>query len=325
MDTAQWYDKFRFIQRLGGGGMGHVYLAEDRTRNNELCVIKQLIREKKDLAVQAEEIRMFQREIALLMHLSHPGIVRFIEDHASEDGRFFIVMEYVPGDNLETLVAKYGYFSSEIVVRLGIQCCEVLEYLHGRSEPIIYRDLKPSNLMLRPDGRLVLIDFGIARDFQGQAAATRVITSGYSPPEQYFGKPEMRSDLYSLGATMHQLLTGQRPRPMSQCDPCSLNAEVLPSLGRLVFDLTYQDLNLRPGSATETKFRLFAVYQELHPDFVIPARVDLREPEADVSFADDRTVPTWLQNLKTLGSLMRSWLEQAAGMIRKLLDLWLEK
>jgi serine/threonine protein kinase len=171
-------------------------------------------------------------------------------------------MEYIPGSNIDEVVAKEGALDSETVVRIAIQCCDVLEYLHSFQPPIIYRDLKPSNLMLRPDGLVVFIDFGIARDFEPQGPATRVVTSGYSPPEQYFGQPEPRGDLYSLGATMHHLLTGVRPKPLTPCNPRNLNTAVLPELDRLIRQLTSHEKDDRPDSARATKFELFKIYQQ---------------------------------------------------------------
>lgn len=180
------------------------------------------------------------------------------------------MMEYIPGSNLEVVMNKEGPLDSETVIRIALQCCDVLEYLHSAEPPIIYRDLKPSNLMLRPDGLVVFIDFGIARDFEPKGPATRVVTSGYSPPEQYFGKPEPRGDLYSLGATMHHLLTGVRPKPLTACRPASLNSGVLPALDALIFHLTAHDKDERPPSARAVQSELFQIYQSLHPEFEIP-------------------------------------------------------
>jgi serine/threonine protein kinase len=179
-------------------------------------------------------------------------------------------MDYVPGKNLESIVAAYGSFNSEATVEIAIQCCEVLEYLHEQDPPIIYRDLKPSNLMLTPEGQIVFIDFGIARSFMPKQSATRVVTAGYSPPEQYFGKPETRSDLYSLGATLGHLLTGMRPKPLSISAPRHLNREVLLTLDDLVRRLTAHNPEDRPLSARLIRYELYRIYHEIHPDFEIP-------------------------------------------------------
>lgn len=269
-DETEWINRFNFVQPLGTGGMGEVYLAEDMENDNQPCVVKKIINENKDLNAQIEMIKICQREADLLRRLNHRGIVKLLDDHYSVEG-LYVVMEYIPGSNLDEVIKTEGVLDSETVVRIAIQCCDVLEYLHTFDPPIIYRDLKPSNLMLRPDGLVVLIDFGIARDFgPGDGPATRVITSGYSPPEQYFGKPEPRGDLYSLGATMHHLLTGVRPKPLTTCSPKRLNAAVLPSLDALIGHLTAHEKEERPPSARAVKAALFEIYQEIHPDFEIP-------------------------------------------------------
>jgi len=270
--TDPWFDRFEFIQPLGSGGMGEVYLVEDKSNGHAPCVIKKIFNNKKgDLQAQAEMLRMGQREAEFLHKLNHRGIVKYLDDHYSEnENGYYVVMEYVEGKNLEEVLQRESTLSSDTVLRIAIQCCDVLEYLHSADPPIIYRDIKPSNLMLKPDGLVVFIDFGIARDTPKDGPATRVVTSGYSPPEQYFGKPEPCGDLYSLGATMHHLLTGVRPKPLTPCDPRKYNSDVLPDLSALITELTAQDKDNRPPSARAVQFELFRIYQQLHPEFEIP-------------------------------------------------------
>ena len=251
--------------------MGTVFLAEDRSKENATRVIKQLIHKSSgDEFERSESVRLFKREADILQELDHHGIVKIHDYHVSEDGKYFLVMDYVPGKNLEMIVNTNGPLTSELVVRIAIQCCEVLDYLHSQADPIIYRDLKPSNLMLTPDGRIIFIDFGIARQFMPKEVATRVVTAGYSPPEQYFGKPETRSDLYSLGATMSHLLTGVRPKPLTACNPASVNPAILPTLNALIRRMTAHDLEDRPPSAAAIMYTLYKIYKEIHPEFEIP-------------------------------------------------------
>lgn len=250
--------------------MGVIYLAEDKGRENAQCVVKQLISKPSNPDEQAEGERLFRREVEILKHLDHAGIVKFSDFHVTYDGKFFLVMDYVPGKNLDNIVQNYGPFSSEATVEIAIQCCEVLEYLHEREHPIIYRDLKPSNLMLTPEGQIVFIDFGIARVFMPKQAATRVVTAGYSPPEQYFGRPETRSDLYALGAALGHLCTGVRPKPLSVSAPILANPEVMPQLDDLIRRLTAHNPEDRPFSARDVRYELYKIYHEVHPDFVIP-------------------------------------------------------
>lgn len=249
--------------------MGTVYLAEDRYNKNASCVVKQLINNS-DEGERAEAIRLFRREVAILRTLNHPGIVRVFDEHASEDGRYFLVMDYVPGRNLETVITSTGALTSEITVRIGIHCCDILEYLHTFDPPIIYRDLKPSNLMLTPDGRIVFIDFGIARAFMPKDVATRVVTAGYSPPEQYFGKPETRSDIYALGATLSHLCTGVRPKPLTSSMPLQHKPDVMLSLDALIRKMTAHNIEERPPSAQAVRYALFKIYKEVHAEFEIP-------------------------------------------------------
>jgi len=268
--NIEWFNRYKFRQPLGQGGMGTVYLAEDKTEGNRQCVIKQLTNKYNDPAVHQEAIRLFRREVSILRNLNHTGIVRVFDDHVTDDGRYFLVMDLVPGNNLEVMLKTGGPFDSNHVTWIAIQCAEILEYLHRQDPPIIYRDLKPSNLMLTPDGKVVFVDFGIARTFMPKEAATRVVTAGYSPPEQYLGKPEVRSDLYSLGQTMGHLLTGMRPKPLSSYAPLHLNQKVNRRLDALVRLLTSYEPTMRPESATVVKYELHQIYKEMHPEYVIP-------------------------------------------------------
>ncbi len=274
----EWYEKYRWIQLLDQGGMGDVYLAENKTDDFKKCVIKQLRSEDRSEEEISEGKRLFEREVALLKELKHPGIVRFFDNYISPEGRYFLVMDYVKGNNLETMIQNHGKFAQDDVIKIGIQICEVLEYLHEHEPPVIYRDLKPSNLMLTPDGHIIFIDFGIARNLMPKEAATRVITAGYSPPEQYFGRPEFRSDLYALGATMAHLVTGTRPRPLITSVPSDhKHVEILPSLDALIVSLTAHSPSDRPVSARLVRHQLYKIYQEIYEDFEIPTEVFAHE------------------------------------------------
>lgn len=248
--------------------MGSVYLAEDRTNGNAPCVIKQLLNKYTDEAERVEAVRLFKREVAILRQLKHPGVVKVFDDHTTADNRYFLVMDYVPGKNLDMVVTDNQFLDSKTVVSIAIQCCDVLVYLHG--EDIIYRDLKPSNLMLRPDGRVVFVDFGIARNFLPKEVATRVVTAGYSPPEQYFGKPEKRSDIYALGATLSHLLTGHRPKPLQVCSPRSVNENVDEALDDLIKKMTAHNVEDRPHSAEQLQYLFYKIYKKIDPTFNMP-------------------------------------------------------
>ena len=251
--------------------MGVIYLAEDRDHNNARCVVKQLISKPTNPEEQAEAVRLFQREARILSGLDHPGIVRVFDNHTTSEGKYFLVMDYVPGSNLDAVVQRYGPFDSEAVIEIAIQCCEVLEYLHELNPPIIYRDLKPSNLMLTPDGRIIFIDFGIARSFLPKEAATRVVTAGYSPPEQYFSR-RLKSAVISMpsGPRSGHLLTGLRPKPLAPSAPKLMDATVLKSLDVLIRQLTAHEVENGTVSAKNVRHQLYRIYKELHPEFEIP-------------------------------------------------------
>lgn len=270
MPQTDWFARYKFLQPIGQGGMGTVFLAEDKFDNGATRVIKQMNHKAGDEFEQSEAVRLFKREAEILRTLNHSGVVHIYDSYASDEGKYFLVMDYIPGKNLDAIIAsKGGPLTCDEVVKIAIQCCDVLEYLHCRDEPIIYRDLKPSNLMLTPEGRVIFIDFGIAR-LMPKEAATRVVTAGYSPPEQYFGRPELRSDIYSLGATLHHLLTGHRPKPLTACNPQAQNIEVLNSLNNLVRKMTAHEVEDRPSSAASVKYSLLKIYKEMHPEFEIP-------------------------------------------------------
>jgi serine/threonine protein kinase len=272
-DSDDWFSRYSFRQWLAQGGMGVIYLAQDKARNNAPCVLKQLVILDATPEEHEEAVRFFRREVDILRRLNHPGIVKLLDFHVTADSKCFLVMDYVPGNNLEKMLKEVGPLTSEAVIEIAIQCCQILEYLHDYDPPIVYRDVKPSNLMLTPEGQVVLIDFGIARAINPRQIATRVVTTGFSPPEQYFGRPEPRSDIYALGATLGNLLTGIRPKPLTVSSPAKLYPKVNSSLDHLIASMTAHSLNDRPDSAMQVKMALYRIYQEFHPEFVVPEQV----------------------------------------------------
>ncbi|MCS7251410.1 MAG: serine/threonine-protein kinase [Anaerolineae bacterium] len=206
--------RYRIERVLGTGGMSTVYLALDLRFSpvRRLCAIKEMISHIPDPQMRALARQSFEREAALLATLSHPSIPK-IYDYFVEGERSYLVMEYIPGQDLETLLrCTDGMLPVEEVVNWAVQICDVLHHLHSQQPPIIFRDLKPSNIILDPHGRIFLVDFGIAKVFQAGQRGTMIGTEGYSPPEQYRGIVDPRTDLYALGATLHHLLTRQDPR-----------------------------------------------------------------------------------------------------------------
>ena len=205
--------RFRVDAVLAAGSMGTVYRAADLLDQGAPRALKELLPFWGTAEEQAEAEAWFLREGETLRGLNHPAIPR-IHDTVISDRRHYLVMDLIEGETLERIQARHASAALEehLVVSWADQVLDVLSYLHGRPNPVIFRDLKPANLMLTSDGRIRLIDFGIARVFSRQSKGTAIGTPGYAPPEQYQGLAEPASDLYALGATMHHALTGRDPR-----------------------------------------------------------------------------------------------------------------
>lgn len=208
-------DKYEILKLIGQGGMSKVYLAMDK-RLNKQWAIKEIEKRAKD---KNNEI-VIQSAIAeanLIKQLDHPAIVRIV-DIIDNGDVIYIIEDYIEGETLSTILENNGAQPQELVIEWAMQICEALEYLHTRKPPIIYRDMKPANVMLKPDGNIKVIDFGIAREYKDQSLADTVSlgTKGYAAPEQFGGKgqTDARTDVYCLGVTLYHLLTGQNP-----CEP----------------------------------------------------------------------------------------------------------
>lgn len=203
--------KYRILRKVGQGSMGVVYMAINE-RANKTWAIKEV---RKDGTQNFEVVKQgLIVETDMLKRLEHPHLPSII-DVIDGEGTFLIVMDYIEGKTLEDILKEYGAQPQESVIDWGKQLCDVLGYLHSRKPPIIYRDMKPSNVMLKPDGNVVLFDFGTAREYKSSSIAdtTCLGTIGYAAPEQYggHGQTDARTDIYCLGATMYHLLTGHNP------------------------------------------------------------------------------------------------------------------
>lgn len=200
---------------IGVGGMGSVYRARDMHFPNvvKLVAVKEMINMAPDPLVRQTIVQNFEREANLLATLHHPSIPR-IYDYFSHEDRSYLVLEFVQGRDLETVISEAnGFLVEDQVISWAIQLCDVLEYLHNhKPDPIIFRDMKPSNVMINQYGDVVLVDFGIAKTFQTGIKGTMIGTEGYSPPEQYRGDATPLADVYALGATLHHALTRRDPR-----------------------------------------------------------------------------------------------------------------
>ena len=220
--------RYRIRQLLGHGGMGAVYLAQD-TRLDVLCAVKEAF------YTTPEALAQFEREAQLLAKLKHPHLPR-VTDYFAEQARYYLVMEYIPGEDLLTWRAQRDAPTDRQVIAWACQLLDALAYLHGRQPPVIHRDIKPANIKLTAEGQVVLVDFGIAKVFDPDGLTTtgaKAISPGYSPLEQYAHaqRTDARSDIYSLGATLYYVLTGQCPPEAVE----RLTGETLPPLQRFGF------------------------------------------------------------------------------------------
>ncbi len=208
-------ERYLILGMLGSGGMSSVYKGRDLHFPNvtRLVAIKEMVNLIADKSMYEMVVRNFEREADLLATLSHPSIPT-IYDNFTHKNRSYLVMEFIDGDDLEAILNETGGpISEERVVSWSIELCDVLSYLHNQHpQPVIFRDIKPSNVMIDHHNHIRLIDFGIARVFQTGQKGTMIGTEGYSPPEQYRGEASPEGDIYALGATIHHLLTGRDPR-----------------------------------------------------------------------------------------------------------------
>lgn len=253
--------RYIVLGQAGRGGFGAVYKASDTQLGGRVVAIKEMSQSSLKPQELIEATESFNREAMLLASLKHPNLPHIYEQF-TENARSYLVMDFIDGETLEAQLQKLGYakLPVEKVLSIALQLCSVLEYLHTRQPPIIFRDLKPGNVMVTPNDHVFLIDFGIARNFKpGQEKDTTALGSyGYAPPEQY-GKSQTttRADIYSLGATLHQLLTGEDPSETPfQFTPLRLTDPTLVGLNTLVMGLVNVDVNKRPA-------RINIVRQEL--------------------------------------------------------------
>ncbi|HYV03009.1 MAG TPA: serine/threonine-protein kinase, partial [Blastocatellia bacterium] len=235
-------DRYSIVHRVGGGGMGSVYQARDKRLAERLCAVKEMIEMFADQAQRAKAVEDFKREAEVLAQLDHPSIPT-VFDYFIEGGRYYLVMRWIGGGDLaDQMRLRQGVIEESVVTKWAIQICDVLHYIHQQRPPIIYRDLKPANLMLDDKtSRVMLVDFGIARIVRPtEKGVTAIGTMGYAPPELFAGKVEPRSDIYSLGATMFHMLTGSDPQdnPLLIFDfsknprPCQINPAITPEMER---------------------------------------------------------------------------------------------
>ena len=216
--------KYEILKEIGRGGMSIVYLAMDKHLNKQWAVKE--IRKKGSGKNDEIVVNSLLAEANMMKKLDHPSLPRIV-DIIDNGITIYVVMDYIEGESLDKILNEYGAQPEEMVVNWAKQLCDALSYLHSQKPSIIYRDMKPANVMLKPEGNIKIIDFGIAREYKEQNLADTTVlgTKGYAPPEQYSGQTDPRSDIFALGMTMHHLLTGVDPRngepyaPVRQWNP----------------------------------------------------------------------------------------------------------
>ena len=260
-------NRYAIQEVVGLGGMGSVYRARDMHFPNvtKLVAVKEMINSAPDPLVRETIVQNFEREANLLATLHHPSIPR-IYDYFSLDSRSYLVLEFIHGKDMEAIISETsGFLSEEQVLTWAVELCDVLDYLHKhKPDAIIFRDMKPSNVMINSSGDVLLVDFGIAKSFQSGIKGTMIGTEGYSPPEQYRGEATPAADIYAMGATIHHALTRRDPRlepPFSFAErPIRrINPSVSPELELIVNRALEYDPASRYKSAVEMKEALMAV------------------------------------------------------------------
>ena len=261
LPNAMLYNRYVIVRKIGQGGMAAVYQAVDTRQPGAMWAIKEM----SDAAIsnpqeRSTAIQSFLQEANLLRSLNHPNLPK-VQDVFTEGGKYYLVMEFVAGQTLEVIAnSRPQPISEPEVTAWAMQLCNVLSYLHNQPSPIIFRDLKPGNIMLTPQGQIKLIDFGIVRFFKpGKTKDTQALgTPGYCAPEALNGQTDVRSDVYSLCVTMHQLLTGYDPvRTMFNIPPArQINPMVSSEMDRILQQGSQADRNRRWASMDALKAEL---------------------------------------------------------------------
>ena len=267
MEGALLNGRYEIVRKIGGGGMGAVYLASDNNLGGVLRAVKEMVQTHIEDEQQEKAVNDFKRESMILSTLDHPAIPTIFDYfYDEEECRFYLVMKYISGGDLSNRLrsAPEGRIDEKTVVDWAIQIIDVLDYLHNQPTTIVYRDLKPSNIMIDGNtGRIMLIDFGIARSIgkKEEKGVTAVGTMGYAPPELFSGNVEPRSDIYSLGSTMFHLLTGADPQsnPLLIFDfqknprPRQINSQLSDQIERILMRAVEYNADARFANAAEMR------------------------------------------------------------------------
>ncbi|MFA6208096.1 MAG: serine/threonine-protein kinase [Candidatus Obscuribacterales bacterium] len=243
---------------IGVGGQGSAYTALDRLSGATVVLKEFILPVFVNVKVRKSALEQFENEAKILRQLNNEQIVKLL-DFFVEDHRAYLVLEHIDGTSLRTLVEKKGACNEAYVRSLALQMCHILQYLHGLSPPVVHRDFTPDNLILRNDGKLKLIDFNVAQQVEETTTGTVVGKHAYLPPEQFRGETVSQSDLYALGATLHFLLTGDDPEPISVSQPKAIVPNVSQEFSDIVAKATCLSEEERYQSAKEIELSILCL------------------------------------------------------------------
>jgi serine/threonine-protein kinase len=271
-------ERYKIIELVGRGGMGATYRAEDMRLQGRFCAVKEALPDPDAYPIELQQSRkQFYQEASTLARLDHPNLPK-VSDYFSEGDRDYLVMDFVPGQDLKEMLTKAmseGHpLRERQVLAWADQLCSALQYMHTQEPPVLHRDIKPSNIKITPAGNVKLVDFGLVKVLVPDDQRTITVVQGrgtvqYIPLEQYggdTGHTDIRSDIYSLGATLYHLLTGQPPldakarflKPKSLRTPRSLNPAISPQTERAILWSLAMHPDDRPSSTAELQADLLA-------------------------------------------------------------------
>lgn len=292
-------NRYRIVKLIGHGGFGAVYRAWDMNLNQPCAV-------KENLDVSAEAQKQFSQEMGLLRRLHHNSLPRIYDYFFLPGAGQYMVMDFIEGEDLQTMLARRGRLPEAEVIPWITQICDALSYMHSQKPAIIHRDIKPANIIVTPEGRAMLVDFGISKVHDPQLKTTmgaRAVTPGFSPLEQYGqGGTDSRSDIYALGATLYALLTGQEPPESialvngsaSLTPPRQLNPAVSAHVARAI-ECTLQ---ARPTDRFANANELSNALQPPPPAFT-PPQQQRPAPVVNKAFVPSQAAPQRVNRTKT--------------------------
>ncbi len=279
-------NRYRIVNKLRQGGMGAVYRAWDLNLKKPVA-----LKENLEIGLDAQE--QFDREANILANLSHPNLPRVTDHFFLQKQGQYLVMDFIEGEDLENMVDRLGPIPEETAVGWFLQISSALDYMHSQPAPIIHRDIKPANIRITPEGRAILVDFGIAK-FYGHDRVTmdgaKAVTPGFSPLEQYHAGTDVRSDIYSLGSTLYTVVTGElipesTRRAMGEASlipPRQLQSDLSPALEAVILKAVEVQPERRYQSAAELLTALKATFPGTAaspPADLLPQPIPMAQPQ----------------------------------------------